>query len=161
MIRLRPYEPGDAPALIHLFRDTVRRINVRDYSPEQVAAWAPEEIDSRVWEGQLTDRFAVVAQIGEAVVGFTDFESDGHLDRFYVHADYQGRGVGGAMLAAVEAEAVRLGLDRVFTEASITARPFFERRGFRVLQAQTVVRRGEKLVNYRMEKRLGSIESPN
>jgi N-acetylglutamate synthase-like GNAT family acetyltransferase len=37
-----------------------------------------------------------------------------------------------------------LGLGRIFTEASVTARPFFERHGFRVLREQTVSRRGAR-----------------
>jgi hypothetical protein len=35
---LRPYRPDDAPALLALFKDTIRRVNIRDYSPEQI--WA-------------------------------------------------------------------------------------------------------------------------
>jgi hypothetical protein len=38
VVTLRPYRPGDAPALLALFRDTIRRVNSRDYSPAQIAA---------------------------------------------------------------------------------------------------------------------------
>jgi hypothetical protein len=44
MVSLRPYRPEDAPALLGLFRDTIRRINSRDDSPAQIAAWASEEV---------------------------------------------------------------------------------------------------------------------
>jgi putative acetyltransferase len=46
----------------------------------------------------------------------------------------------------------RVGLTRLFTEARITARPFFEAEGFAVLAPQVVTCRGEEFVNYRMER---------
>ncbi len=38
------------------------------------------------------------------------------------------------------------------TEASITAKPFFESQGFLVVKQQEVERRGQKLINFAMEK---------
>jgi putative acetyltransferase len=154
VIEVRRFRAGDAPALVALFRDTVHRINIRDYSPEQVQAWAPDEIDEPYGADTLSRRFCLVAESDGAIVGFGDLEGEGHLDRLYVHADHQARGVGRALLAALEAEARRRGCRRIFTEASLTARPFFEGHGYRVLQEQVVVCRGVEFVNYQMEKPL-------
>ena len=89
------------------------------------------------WAARFEGRFAVVAEPDPEAdgrpAGFADLEPDGHIDRFFVSADHQRRGVGRALLDALLAEARRLGLARVFTEASLTARPFFERHGFAVL----------------------------
>ena len=101
------------------------------------------------------DRPTWVARLGGAVVGFTDLETDGHLDMMFVHPARQGRGIASQLLATVEAAARADSLARIFTEASITARPFFERRGFRLIAAQTVAIRGHALTNFRMEKLLG------
>ena len=72
----------------------------------------------------------------------------------YVHPDLQSQGVASMLLGRLEASAEARGLVRLSTEASITARPFFERRGFRVLAAQDVIRRGQALANFQMERRL-------
>ena len=149
---MRPYRPDDAPALLGLFRDTIRRVNSRDYSPAQIAAWASDDIDTVAWAGRFTGRFVPVAEEGGRLVGFSDLEADGHIDRVFVSADHQGRGIGRQLLAAVVAEARRIGLARLFTEASITARPFFEAQGFAVLAPQVVTCRGAEFVNYRMER---------
>ena len=79
---------------------------------------------------------------------------DGHLDTFYCRKDSVGRGVGSRLYRAVEQEALTLECDQIFTRASITARPFFERHGFRIIRERTVVRRGVELTNFAMEKRL-------
>lgn len=148
---LRPYVPTDAPALLDLFRETVRRVNSRDYTPTQVQAWASTEIDAAAWMLRFEGRFVVVAEINGGPVGFAELESSGHIDRFYVAADRQREGVGAALWSAIETEARRRGFPRLFLEASITARPFFESRGCRVLAPQVVTCRGEKFLNYRME----------
>ena len=72
MITLRPYRPDDSPALLALFRDTVRRVNTRDYSSEQIRAWASEEIDTSQWTARFEGRFVVVAEEAHQPVGFTD-----------------------------------------------------------------------------------------
>ena len=154
MITLRPYRPDDAPALLALFRDTIRRVNSRDYSPAQVAAWASDDIDTVAWFGRFAGRFVPVAEEAERPVGFAELEADGHIDRVYVSADHQRRGIGRQLLAAVVAEARRVGLARLFTEASISARPFFEAQGFVTLAPQVVRCRGQEFVNYRMERAL-------
>jgi putative acetyltransferase len=156
MITLRPYRQDDAPALLALFRETIRRVNSRDYSPVQIAAWASDDIDVVAWSGRFTGRFVPVAEEAGRLVGFADLEPDGHIDRFYVSADHQRRGIGRQLLAAVVAEARRLGLARLFTEASITARPFFEAQGFAAPAPQVVTCRGVEFVNYRMERVLAA-----
>ena len=150
-ITLRPYRPDDAPALLALFRDTIRRVNSRDYTPPQIAAWASDDIDPAFWAGRFTGRFVPVAEEAGRPVGFAELEPNGHIDRVYVSADHQRCGVGRRLLAAIVAEARRVGLARLFTEASITARPFFEAQGFVVVAPQVVQCRGAEFVNYRME----------
>jgi putative acetyltransferase len=155
VVTLRPYRPDDGPALLALFRDTIRRVNSHDYSAAQVAAWASDDIDAAAWGGRFAGRYVPVAEEAGRPVGFAELEPDGHVGRVYVAADRQRLGVGRQMLAAVVAEARRVGLARLFTEASITARPFFESQGFVVLAPQVVTCRGAEFVNYRMELVLG------
>lgn len=152
---LRPYRPEDARALLALFRDTIRRVSSRDYDADQVRAWASDDIDPAAWARRFEGRFVVVAELESSPAGFAEMGPDGHVDRFYVAADRQRRGVGRAMLGALVAEARRRGIPRLAAEVSITARPFFESLGFTALARQVVACRGVELVNHRMERILG------
>jgi putative acetyltransferase len=154
-IDVRRYRPTDLAGLIALFRDTVRRINGRDYSQQQVMAWAPDDIDARRWIHRFDSKEVWVADLDGAPVGFVDVARDGLIDMLYVHADHQGIGIASRLLRTVEASARARGLLRLFTEASITARPFFEHRGFRVIAPQRVMRWAQEFLNYRMDKALG------
>lgn len=151
-LNLRAYRPDDAPRLLTLFRDTIQRVNCRDYNPEQIVAWASDEIDEDAWAARFEGRFVVVAEQDEVLVGFGELESNGHIDRFYVSADHQGCGVGRRLITALLHEATRLSLSRLTVEASITARPFFERYGFEVCERQLVICRGVEMPNFRMTR---------
>ncbi len=154
---IRPFVPADGPETLQLFRDTIRRVNARDYDPMQIFAWAPDEIDLERWTQRFQTRYAIVAENGEQIVGFAELEDDGHLDRFYVHADFQGRGVGRYLLADIFRHARSRAMQVLSVEASITARPFFERFGFTTIAGQSVLCRGVALTNFRMRK---IMESP-
>lgn len=151
---LRLYRPDDAGKLLDLFRDTIRRVNCHDYSPEQIAAWSSDEIDPSRWGERFVGRYVAVAEVAGTIAGFAELEPNGHVDRFYVSADHQRLGIGKKMLEAIVAEASRTGLPCLHVEASITACPFFESLGFTVLTPQTVSCRGAELVNYKMERKL-------
>jgi putative acetyltransferase len=90
------------------------------------------------------------------VPSFPSFRGFVGIDMLYVHAERQGKGVARALIAHIENVAVRLGLDRLYTEASITARAAFEHTGFLVVATQTVPLRGKTFTNYRMEKQIAS-----
>jgi putative acetyltransferase len=153
-ISIRAFKSHDANAVIDIFRSSVRGVARRDYTLEQVTAWAPDEMDANAWAARCAREQTFVAQIDTARVGFTSLERNGHLDLLFVHAEHQRRGIASALLSGVESAARDQGLTRLFTESSITARAFFARRGFRLIAPQRVSIRGQEFINYRMEKAL-------
>ncbi len=153
-MNLRAFRPVDTPALIDLFRATVHAVNRRDYSPAQLAAWAPDEIDAAAWKERQSRNMTLVAECEGGIVGFAELTGEGHIHMLYVHKDHQGRGVATALLARLEACALAAGRAKLTTDASLTAEPFFARRGFHRSTEQVVERNGQKLRNFRMEKPL-------
>jgi putative acetyltransferase len=149
---IRLYQPSDLGAVIAIFSGAVRKIAAKDYDQAQIEAWAQADRDE--WAEARLSRPTWVAAFGQETVGFTDLEPNGHLDMMFVHPAYQSRRVASALLEQVERSAQAQGLLRIFTEASITARPFFGRRGFRVTAPQIVEIRGQTLINFQMEKLL-------
>lgn len=152
--RIRAYEVGDAPGIVRLFYEAVRSVNREDYTGEQVEAWAPEVPDAEEWHARMSGHRTLVAEEDGEVVGFVELKEDGDLDMLYVRKDAVRRGIGQRLYNAAEQEARSRGLGRIFTEASITARPFFERQGFRVAREQTVAARGVSMTNFVMQKDL-------
>jgi UPF0176 protein len=151
---IRLFQKQDSDQIAQLFHNTIREVNIRDYSPTQVQAWAPEDIYFTDWTEHCTKKFTYVAEEEDKIIGFAQLEPNGHIDCFYCHKDYQRCGVGTRLYRAIEAKSLELKIEHLFVEVSITARAFFKSRGFTVVKEQQVTCRGEKLTNFVMEKSL-------
>lgn len=148
---IREYVSGDLEKIIKIFHDTVHKVNINDYTREQVEVWAPDIIDVEMWDKTLSGHHTFVAVRDSVVIGFGDIDVSGYLDRLYVHHDYQRQGV--ATLICDRLESMIDSDMTIITHASITAKPFFENRGYKVVKEQTVERSGIFLKNYIMELR--------
>lgn len=140
------YQPSDREELAALFYDTVHEVNARDYTKEQLDAWATGAIDLDAWDRSFREHYCVVAVEGGEIVGFGDIDKSGYLDRLFVHKDRQGEGIGTALCERLEAAVP----GTVTTHASLTVRPFLEHRGYVVVREQQVMRRGIALKNFVM-----------
>ncbi len=90
---IREYNPKDIEEITALFYDTVHVICSRDYTKEQLDAWASKDMDREVWDRSLKEHHTLVAVKNGMIVGFGDMDDTGYLDRLYIHKDYQGRGL--------------------------------------------------------------------
>ena len=126
-------------------------MNAQDYTQEQLDAWATGEVDLQAWNESFLAHKTIIAVENGEIVGFGDMDERGYLDRLYVHKDYQRQGIASAICDELE----RFAAGKTFTtHASITAKPFFQHRGYCVVRKQEVIRRGVALTNFVMEKQL-------
>ncbi len=144
---IRVYQPSDCERLAELFYKTVHTVNATDYTNEQLDAWATGTVDLKEWNQSFENHYCLVALDDETIVGFGDIDKSGYLDRLFVHPDYQGRGVATAICNQLE-QSVQ---GNVVTHSSITARPFFAKRGYKLVKEQQIERQGIFLTNFVME----------
>lgn len=145
---LREYRPDDCREMAELFYNSVHEVNAGDYTEKQLNAWATGQVNLEEWNQSFLEHYSIVALEDGIIVGFGDIDKTSYLDRLYTHKDYQRRGIAAAICDKLE-QTVQ---GRVVTHASITARPFFEKRGYKLIKEQQVKRRGVFLTNFVMEK---------
>lgn len=150
-MEIREYEHSDADETARLFFETVHAVNIRDYSREELYAWAAGDIDLKKWDASFLSHRAYVATEDGMIVGFGDMDETGYLDRLFVHKDFQGRGIATAICDRLEGGTAA---ERIVVHASVTARPFFAKRSYECIRRQEVERRGVFLTCYVMEKHL-------
>lgn len=144
---------SDAAEIKHLFQDTVLTINRQDYLPEEVADWALCGAEISHFEEIIKNQYVLVAQDSRtAIVGFASITPSGYLHSMFVHKDCQNRGIATRLLHEIERYAEDMGIKRITSEVSITARPFFESKGFVVEACQRRKAKHLYLTNYRMAK---------
>ena len=151
-MKLRAYRPEDLTEIAQLFYDTIHAVNARDYSREQVQAWAGGREHFLCRNDFFLSLYTIVAVDGGRIVGYGNIDDTGYLDHLFVHKDFQGLHIATAICDELERHALAQGHKAVTVNASITAKPFFEKRGYETVKKQQVTVRGVSLTNYSMIK---------
>lgn len=148
---IRKYAASDCLEAMELFYNTVHSINAKDYAKDQLNAWAPKDLNASSINASFLKNHTIVAVENNIIVGFGSIGENGYLDCLFTHKDHQRKGIAAELCNILE----KIGKwDKITVHASITAKPFFEKRGYRTIKKQTVQRRGVLLENFVMEKNL-------
>lgn len=156
LFTIRRFQESDTEDVARLFHETVRTVNAGDYSPEQLKAWAPDDIHFKDWKAACTEVYTIVAvpEDNHMISGFAMLKESGYVDCFYVHHLWQGKGAGRQLMKHLISRALSQGNDLLTSEVSITAVPFFRKFGFRIIGEQQVSVRGVAMTNFRMVRPL-------
>ena len=144
---------SDAVELKKLFQNTVLAINRRDYSQAEVEDWASCGDDLSNIEDMIKTHYFIVAVNQQSeIVGFSSITPQGYLHSMFVHKDFQGEGIATILLNEIEQYAITNGIMRITSEVSLTARPFFEKKGYIVEEEQKLKANQLSLTNFWMAK---------
>jgi putative acetyltransferase len=149
---IRPYRKSDLECVAALFTESVHGLASGLYDSHQLEAWAPFKPDLQAWTERLNGLSTLVADEGGDLVGFISYDESGHMAFLYVVPRYAKQGVGTALFRQAESAVFSAGCRDLVTEASLVARPFFEKLDFKVLGEQRVVRNGTILKRFFMRK---------
>lgn len=157
-MNLRPYHPSDVVAMAELFYSTVHEANAAHYTEQQLDAWADGTPDLKSWNEKYLSTYTVVAEDSEGLLGFGNIDKSGYLDMLYVRCNALKSGVGSAICDELEGYALAFGAKTISVFASITAKPFFLKRGYEIISENSVKRNSQELTNYYMRKDLKDAE---
>ena len=150
-MEFREYKDTD---LMDLFYVTVHEVNKNDYTEDQLEAIAPKEANEYHWEKSLEKNHTIVVEQDEKLIAFGNIGKTGYLDRLYVHPDYLRKGIASKLVEDLETYAKKHDCHVINVTSSITSKPFFESKGYKVIEEQINERRGERLLRYLMEKKI-------
>jgi len=152
-MKIREASINDLKELQELYYETIININCKDYNADQIAAWASTANRTKSLAKKIKDQYFYVAEKDhEIIVGFASLENSGYLDMMYVHKNFQNMGIAKALLDKIIEKAKALSLSEIITNASITAKVFFEKNGFQTVKEQTVFINAIGLTNYKMKR---------
>lgn len=151
---VREYRDTDIGQIAQLYYETIRNVNAKDYSPEQIRVWAPDVFGDIFWKDRWTGCDVFLVENDRKVLGFTEFRPSGEVDCFYVHHTSQRKGVGTLLMRRIEEEAGRRRIRMLYADVSVTARLFFLSKGFEAVREQYREYNGQLFKQYYMEKSL-------
>lgn len=154
-LRIRRATRSDVEELKKLYYGTIVTICSRDYTPLQIDAWAATAEKTESLIKRIEEQFFFVAlDQTDIIVGFTSIDASGYLDLMYVHKDHQRKGIAQSLFNEIMKTANELGITEMESEVSITAKPFFKKNGFVVIESQLIQINNTELVNFKMKRRL-------
>ncbi|MGC8120439.1 GNAT family N-acetyltransferase [Marinobacter sp. VGCF2001] len=153
-ITLRKYRIQDLSPVVRLFTDSVHELTAGAYDETQRYAWASRTPHLDTWRERLESMETLVAEEGSDLAGFISYEKSGHIDLVFTAPNFARRGIASALYHEAEQQLKALGVKELSTEASVVARPFFERHGFEVVDEQRATLRGAQFLRYLMRKKL-------
>jgi len=155
---LRPFLIPDTMALRDLYAQSIEELTADDYNDDQRLAWAAAAADAEAFANRLGSMTTLVVQVEGEYAGFASLKDNTVFDMLYVHPYFAGQGVGTALADAIERLAQGRGAKEITVEASDTAEPFFEARGYEATQRNMVPRDDLWLPNTTMKKKLGAAQ---
>tara|TARA_R110002167_G_C12658646_1_gene649706 strand:- start:1223 stop:1690 length:468 start_codon:yes stop_codon:yes gene_type:complete len=153
-MEIRSYHLGEEHEIWQLSNQTIHNVNAQHYSQKQLDAWSPALFDKTLWNNKLAKLNSFVCIKDKKIVGYSDLQSSGYIDHFFCHHSYQRQGIGAALMAHIHTLAKQQHITQLSADVSITAKLFFEGKGFKVVKQQVVPIRGQKLSNFNMMKSL-------
>ena len=153
-IKVRKAQLSDLSQIRQLFFDTITNVNVADYTPEQIKVWSSGVDNIERWETKFKEQLFFVATNGKALLGFTSLLRNNYIDHLYVSHLYLGKGIASQLVDFIEELAKEKEAKELKSDVSITALPFFEKRGYKIVQENEVKHKGEILVNFDVVKKL-------
>ena len=76
-MEVRRFKLGDEAALFRVYYSAIHKVASRDYSPEQVAAWAPADFDMELWVNLVQKIRPFVVELDDEIVGYADVQRKG------------------------------------------------------------------------------------
>ena len=154
MIEIRKYADGEERRLWEIYFGAIRYVCIRDYTEDQVRVWAPDEFDQERWQKRMKGINPYVVVVENEIAGYADLQDDGYIDHFFIHYQYQRRGLGNKLMDAIIADAQSNSIRKLYSHVSKTAKGFYLAKGFRVVKNNIVNIRGVDLANFTMEREM-------
>jgi GNAT superfamily N-acetyltransferase len=123
----------DAPLACNLVRQSIVQLCASDHQSDEstITAWLANKNEANFCHWITSDHHvALVAERGTDILGFGFLNRTGKLALLYVAPAARWQGVSKSLLAALEREALALGLNEISLESSLTARHFYEAQGY-------------------------------
>jgi len=155
---LRPFLPADAAICAAIAEASIAELTGEEYTESQQEAWIAAFPDEEALRERLSGQLALMASLGDSLVGFASLEGADHIDMLYVHPGAVRRGVATALIDALEKLAAARGAKTLTADVSDTAQKFFAGRGYVAQQRNTIPRGDEWLGNTTMTKTLATAQ---
>jgi putative acetyltransferase len=113
-MHIREFQFGDEAGLYAVFLSAIHELASKDYTPEQIEAWAPASFDPEAWAKRMQGIRPLVVESHGKLVAYADVQPTGYIDHFFVSGPLARTGIGTVLMNRIHETALAQGI-RVLT----------------------------------------------
>ncbi|AZN67630.1 GNAT family N-acetyltransferase [Acinetobacter haemolyticus] len=142
----------DSKAILNVIQQSIESCSLdHDNNQNVIDEWLSNKTEENIinW---INNSYSYMYKKDKKIVGFILMSKGGVILLNYVLPDYQGDGIGSAMVDFIISLSSSYQIDKIKLESTLTARKFYESKEFVILEETY---EHEKLIGFKMERRLG------
>ncbi len=142
----------DLPELKRLFAETILETCKNEYTQGERIVWSNAIYKTEKWKIAVLEEYFIVAEYDEQIVGFSSLKGKDYLNLMYIHKEFTRHGIASLLYKKIKAKSLEFGAKQLTSDVSKTARPFFEKMGFKVIQENKNIIEDQVVINYKMSE---------
>ena len=151
-MKLKQITKKDQLKLKELYFDSVCSIDENIYSKEHKFAWASQAWENSEFQKSLLRGEGNKLIYNNKIIGFATRYPENRLSLFYVRDNFKRKGFGTMILNSIERDALKSGINKLNTEASLISYELLLKRNWEIDRKEKVTIKGLIFERYRMFK---------
>jgi len=151
-MKLKQIRKKDQLKLKKVFFDSINSIDENIYSKEHKLAWAYQAWENSQFEKSLSEGIGSMLIYKNNIIGFGTRYPENRLSLLYVRGDFKRKGFGTLILNSIERDALKSGINKLTTEASLISYKLLLKRNWEIDHKEKVNIKGLIFERYRMFK---------
>ena len=153
-MKLKQITSKDQLKLKEVYFDSIFSINENIYSKEHKFAWAYQALENPQFEKSLLRGMGLKLIYKSEIIGFATRYPENRLSLLYVRNNFKRKGFGSIILNSIERDALKSGVNKLNTEASLISYKLLLKRNWEIDHKEKVNIKGLIFERYRMFKNL-------
>ena len=151
-MKLKQITKKDQLKLKEVYFDSIRSIDENIYSKEHKFAWASQAWENSEFQKSLLKGKGSKLICNNKIIGFAIRYPENRLSLLYVRGDFRRKGFGSIILNDIERDALKSGINKLITEASLISYKLLLKRKWVIDRKEKVNIKGLTFERYRMFK---------
>ena len=151
-MKLKQITNKDQLKLKEVYFDSVSSIDENIYSKEHKFAWASQAWENFEFEKSLLKGIGSKLICNNKIIGFAIRYPENRLSLLYVREKFKRKGFGTMILNSIERDALKSGINKLHTEASLISYKLLLKRKWEIDRKEKVNIKGLIFERYRMSK---------
>tara|TARA_Y100001978_G_scaffold97782_1_gene87633 strand:- start:253 stop:714 length:462 start_codon:yes stop_codon:yes gene_type:complete len=151
-MKLKQITKKDQLKLKEVYFDSVSSIDENIYSKEHKFAWASQAWENSEFHKSLLEGIGSKLIFNNKIIGFATRYPENRLSLLYVRSDFKRKGFGTMILNAIERDALKSGINKLKTEASLISYRLLIKSKWEIERKEKVNIKGLIFERYKMFK---------